>query len=140
MKCTLGMYTCQAEIRSQPCRSCDRPFVPDSALLIYYVCYLFEEVIDMSPMDPARIRALGHSYPISYLAVFGSYARGDQTANSDLDLLVWFSKKVSLFDLVRIEREMSSRLGVQVDLVTQGAMSPHIRPHITRDLQVLIDD
>ena len=40
------------------------------------------------------------------IAVFGSYARGDEKPESDIDIIVEFSKRKSLLELVRIEREM----------------------------------
>lgn len=81
---------------------------------------------------------------IIYLAMFGSYARGDFSKKSDLDLLVRFSKDVddalSLLDLVRIEQELSEKLNVKVDLLTEEAISPYIRKYIMSDLKVIYDE
>ena len=59
-------------------------------------------------------------FPIEKLGLFGSYARNEQQSESDLDILVEFSEPVTLFELVRLENELTTRLGVDVDLVTRN--------------------
>jgi len=76
---------------------------------------------------------------IEFLGVFGSYARGDHTSDSDIDLLVRLSKRKSLLDLVRIERELSERLGRKVDLLTENSISPYLRDTIQKELRVIYD-
>lgn len=73
-------------------------------------------------------------YPIRDLGVFGSYARDEQGPESDLDVLVTFDRPVSLFDLVRLEDELSRRLDREVDLVTRESLKPHIRSHVDEDV------
>ena len=72
---------------------------------------------------------------ISYLGVFGSFSRGEQTDKSDLDLLVTFSTGKSLIDHIRIEKEFESLLGRKVDLITERSLSPYIAPVIKKDLK-----
>lgn len=82
-----------------------------------------------------KLKPLCKEYEISYLGVFGSYARGEQKKKSDLDLLVEFNKKISLFDLVHIERELSKKIGIKVDLVTKGALHPELKKYVEKDLK-----
>jgi len=70
-----------------------------------------------------------------YVGVFGSYARGEQKGNSDLDLLVRFGKRLNLFDLVGLEQELTEQLGIKVDLVTENALSPLIKEFVMADLK-----
>ena len=65
-------------------------------------------------------------YGVSGLWLFGSYVRNEQTQDSDLDVLIEFSETPGLFKFVRLERELSDLLGINVDLVTQGALKPNI--------------
>jgi predicted nucleotidyltransferase len=77
-------------------------------------------------------------YKPKKLGVFGSYARGENDANSDLDILVEFGVQISLFDLVGLEQDLSESLGIKVDLVTERALSKYVRPYVEKDyLQIL---
>ncbi len=76
---------------------------------------------------------------IARLRVFGSVARGEETADSDIDLLADFTTRKSLIDLVRIEREFSERLGRKVDLLTERALSPYLRDRILREATVVYE-
>ena len=76
---------------------------------------------------------------VESLGVFGSYARGDFTTTSDVDLLVRFSKTKSLLDLVRIERQFSERLGRPVDLVTEASVNPLLRDRIFGEVKKIYE-
>ncbi len=54
--------------------------------------------------------------------VFGSAARGDEHPGSDIDLLVDFEPDSSLFDLIRLSRELEELLGHPVDIVSAGGL------------------
>ncbi len=56
------------------------------------------------------------------IAVFGSVARGDETAASDIDFLVEFEPNSSLLDLIHLEDDLRDLLGVPVDVVSTGAL------------------
>lgn len=56
------------------------------------------------------------------IAVFGSVARGEATSTSDIDFLVEFESSSSLFDLVHLEEALADLLGVEVDVVSAGAL------------------
>lgn len=76
---------------------------------------------------------------ITFLGIFGSYSRGEQKEKSDIDILVKFSRRKSLLDLVRIERRLSEILDVKVDLVTEGSVSPYLTDRIKKELKVIYD-
>jgi predicted nucleotidyltransferase len=76
---------------------------------------------------------------VARLSVFGSFARGDATDGSDVDLLVEFSKRNSLLALIALERKMLAALGRRVDLLTREAISPYLRDSIERDLRVVYE-
>jgi predicted nucleotidyltransferase len=85
----------------------------------------------LKPLKPTRI------------GIFGSFARGDWTSTSDIDILVklpsankrepigllWFS----------IDLELEKKLGRSVDLVSEDALSGILRPEIERDLEVIYE-
>ena len=64
------------------------------------------------------------------IAVFGSRARQESRPDSDLDLLVSLPSGMSLLDHVGMEMELSSLLGVKVELVSREAVSPYMRETI----------
>ncbi len=71
------------------------------------------------------------------VAIFGSYARGEEKENSDIDILVEFKNSKSLLELVRIERELSELLGIKVDLLTERAISPYILKEIKKEMKIV---
>jgi predicted nucleotidyltransferase len=73
-------------------------------------------------------------YHVRELGLFGSYVRDEQTDTSDLDVLVEFDDPVSLLDLVRLENELTERLGMQVDLVTKDSLKPRIKTRVIDDV------
>jgi predicted nucleotidyltransferase len=97
----------------------------------------------MSSLDEVRaeLRAmlpeLRRRYPISYLGVFGSWGRGEQRQDSDLDLLVDFDGPLHGWGEIELELELSRRLGTRVDLVPRKRLKPFIGRHILREVQPL---
>lgn len=71
------------------------------------------------------------------IAVFGSYVRGEEKPGSDIDIIVEFSRRKSLLDLVRIERELSEVLGIKVDLLTEKSISPYLIDTIKKEMEVI---
>lgn len=71
------------------------------------------------------------------VAIFGSYVRGEETKDSDIDILVEFSNKKSLLELVRIECELSEILGITVDMVTEKSISPYLIDSIRKEMEVI---
>ena len=74
---------------------------------------------------------------VSMIGIFGSMARGDSKKQSDIDLIVRFSKRKSLLAVVRLERELSEALDRKVDLLTEGALSPYLRERILNEMRVV---
>lgn len=58
--------------------------------------------------------------------IFGSVARGEDTTQSDLDILVDAPPSASLYDLAAAENELELLLGIKVDVVTKGLLAPDI--------------
>ena len=67
------------------------------------------------------------------LRVFGSVARGETTPASDLDLLINLDPGRTLLDLVAVKQDLEDLLGCAVDVVTEDAVSPHIRDQVLKD-------
>jgi predicted nucleotidyltransferase len=69
------------------------------------------------------------------IGVFGSYARGENTSSSDLDVLVQFGSSIGLIQLVQLQQELSDILDIPVDLVTKNSLrNPRLKEYIFKDL------
>lgn len=90
-------------------------------------------------IDLERLGSLCERNDIGRLRLFGSVARGDASERSDVDLIVDFTRRKSLLDLVRIERELSEALGRKVDLLTERALSPYLRERILQESRVIYE-
>lgn len=74
------------------------------------------------------------------IGVFGSFARNQQNPGSDIDLLVKFKTAPSLLQLIKIENELSKKLGIKVDLITKGAIkNKRIKANIEQDLKIIFN-
>lgn len=72
------------------------------------------------------------------IGIFGSYARGEETPESDLDVLFEYGKTPDLFEWIRIERELSEEIGIKVDLVSYFAIkNERLKGYIYKDYQKL---
>ncbi len=81
--------------------------------------------------------ALRSRYPIRSMGVFGSYARGEQGDDSDVDVLVELGDGMDLIAYAGLQLELSDALGLPVDLVEQDALRPHIANHVLAELVLL---
>jgi len=82
----------------------------------------------------AMLPELRRRYPISYLGVFGSWARREQREGSDPDLLVDFDEPVDLFACARLQEEIAYRMGMPVDLVHRPELKPAIGRNVLREV------
>ena len=87
----------------------------------------------------AMLPELRDRYGVISLGVFGSYVRGEQTPDSDLDLLVEFDPAVrfGLLTYCELENTLSDRLAVKVDLVMKKALKPRISERILQEVVYL---
>lgn len=78
---------------------------------------------------------LEKQFKVKTIGVFGSYVRGEQKKRSDIDILVEFGKRpVGLIEFMRLEQHLKKLLGVKVDVVTKGALKPHIGKRILEEV------
>ena len=79
--------------------------------------------------------------PVLRAWLFGSYARGEATADSDVDILVEFdhSSPIGLFAYARMWRELKESLGRDVDLVEEGTLKPFAVDSANRDKKLVYE-
>lgn len=75
-------------------------------------------------------------FNVSRIGYFGSYARGDQTEKSDLDLLVEFSKPIG-WEFFTLEEFLEKEFGLSVDLVTKEALKERIKAPVLNQVKYI---
>lgn len=89
----------------------------------------------------AELRALQPElkkrYPIREMGIFGSYVRGEQREDSDLDVLVDLGDGMTLIDLAGLQLELADALGLRVDLAMKDALKPRIEKRILAEAVML---
>lgn len=88
---------------------------------------------DVLQAQRAAILETAARHGASAVRLFGSLARGDQSAESDVDLLVDLEDGRSLFDLARLELELEALLGCPVDVAIFNALRPRVKEEVLRD-------
>ncbi len=71
-------------------------------------------------------------YKAKEIGLFGSFARGEQSANSDVDLLVEFEEGADLFDLIGLSHYLEEALQRKVDIVSRRALRAELREAVLR--------
>jgi len=71
------------------------------------------------------------------IGIFGSVARGENTENSDIDILYQLKESVGLFNIVRMKDHLEEKLNVKVDLVSEKYVHPKLKPYIMNDLKII---
>ncbi|MGI8420630.1 MAG: nucleotidyltransferase family protein [Candidatus Levyibacteriota bacterium] len=75
---------------------------------------------------------------IKHSSLFGSYVRGEQRDDSDIDLLVEYPEHTTLFDVVALKNDLEDTLGRSVDLVGYNVIKPRLKQYIlSEQLQIL---
>ncbi|WP_018154834.1 MULTISPECIES: nucleotidyltransferase family protein [Methanothermococcus] len=80
-------------------------------------------------------KELKEKYKVKKMGIFGSYARGEQTEKSDIDIMVEFYETPSLIEFIEMEYYLSDLLGIKVDLITKNSIkNPYLKESIEEDL------
>jgi predicted nucleotidyltransferase len=84
----------------------------------------------MGTLPASELLRVARLHGSTAVRVFGSWARGEQTESSDLDLLVYLEAGRSLLDLIAIKQDLEDLLHFPVDVVTERSLSPALRARI----------
>jgi uncharacterized protein len=84
-------------------------------------------------LNTTQAHSLYNKYHVKTIRIFGSRVRGEARSDSDIDLLVTFSKPISLLQMVGLERELSAIVGCKVDLLTTQSVSRYLKNRILRE-------
>jgi len=86
-----------------------------------------------------KITPILKSHDIKKAAVFGSFVRGENSKNSDIDILIEFRKDdKSLLDLVGLKLELEKKLSKKVDVLTYNSLHPLLRNIILKEQKAIL--
>lgn len=85
-----------------------------------------------------KIIPLLKEYGVKKAGIFGSYARGEQKENSDIDILVEINDEIGLLEIIRLRRMLQKSVRKKIDLVEYETIRPEIKKSILEDeIQIL---
>lgn len=93
----------------------------------------------LTTQDTQQLVDIARSHGVTYLALFGSVARGEERPDSDVDLAVRFGRRVTLFDLVDLQLRFQKILARSVDLIPLDDIYSFMHDSLNRDRVVLYD-
>lgn len=79
------------------------------------------------------VRTIAPRYGISYVSLFGSYARDEQTDSSDVDVLIETDEGFSLLDAIAFENDLKDALECDVDVISRRTLKGTFREHALND-------
>ncbi|MCK5157330.1 MAG: nucleotidyltransferase family protein [Spirochaetales bacterium] len=84
-------------------------------------------------------KPLFKKYGITEIGIFGSYIRGQETQQSDIDILIDISRPstLGLIELIDIENKLTEELDTKVDLILKCSLKPLIGKNILQEVQYL---
>jgi len=85
-----------------------------------------------------KILPILQRYDVVRSAIFGSFARGENTEGSDIDILVEFGGEKSLLDLAGLKIALEESLKIKVDVLTYNSLHPLLRERILREQRVIL--
>lgn len=95
---------------------------------------MMKKYSDFAELLHQHLPELQKRFGVKSMGIFGSYVRGEQRADSDLDILVDYDKLPSLFEFIRLEDYLSQLAGVEVDLVMEDGLKPRIGERILQEV------
>ena len=87
---------------------------------------------ELEKLKPKIIKILKDN-GVKKAGIFGSYAKGEQKKNSDIDILIDLPKGMSLFDVVGVELKLEGALNKKIDLLTYGAIHKLLKDRILNE-------
>jgi len=92
----------------------------------------FEEIREVIQGHKNELR---EQYGLKEIGIFGSYVRGEQNDESDLDILVELERPVGFVMFLKLEKALTQLLGLHCEIVTKKALKPHIGKRILQEVK-----
>lgn len=97
-----------------------------------------KDLKNISAVLRRELPLLKSEFEVSNLEIFGSFVRNEQRPDSDLDILVTFTKAPNLFQFIELENYLSDLFQLKVDLVMRSALKPNIGKRILSEARPIL--
>ena len=110
-----------------------------SLVIWYFICKFAEDILFLCMMTTDLIKSTVSDYfktqPVLKAWLFGSYSRGEQTKDSDVDILVQYdrSQRIGLLKIAGMHIDLENLLGHKVDIVEDGTLRPWSVESVNKD-------
>ena len=91
-----------------------------------------KEIEQIKKMITSHKDILRNKFNVKEIGIFGSFIQGNQNKESDVDILVDFTKPVGLIEFIKLEEYLKDLLGIKVDLVLREGIKPALRSNILK--------
>ena len=92
----------------------------------------FEEIKEILQKHKDELK---EQYGLKEIGIFGSYVKGEQNEESDLDILIELEKPIGFVKFMKLENVLSRLIGIRVELVTKKALKPYIGQRILQEVE-----
>lgn len=101
-----------------------------------------KDINEIKKILQENLKLLRNKYKIKRIGIFGSYIRKEESEKSDIDILIELEEnsKLTLLDIVRLERFLSKLLNKKVDLLTIDSLSPYIKDNILKEVKFIEEE
>ena len=80
-----------------------------------------------------QITDILRNYPISKAALFGSFSKGEENKNSDIDILIEYRGPITLFQILKLEKDIEHATKRKIDIVEYSAIKASIRKNVLKE-------
>jgi len=87
-----------------------------------------------------KISPILKKYGVKRAGVFGSFSRGEDTPQSDVDILISIGKPMGMFAYMQMKREIEFVLEKKIDIVTEKSINKFIRPYIIKEVKQIYEE
>ena len=92
-----------------------------------------KRIVEIKKVINKQKSFLKKKFKVKSISVFGSYVKNEQNSDSDIDILVEFSKTIDLIKFIELENYLSDIIGSKVDLVMKSALKSRIKDNVLKE-------
>jgi len=96
-----------------------------------------KSIEDLKAIIKSQKAYIHEKYDVSTIGVFGSFVRGEEDIDSDVDILIELSNPIGLIEYIKLEEYLSDLLKIKIDLVLKDGLKPALKDKILHEVEYL---